>query len=477
MSALEHVQRLNRRQFLANAKLGLGALALNSLSSGTARASDDPDKPHFPAKCKRVIYLFQSGAPSQFELLDYKPNLVDIQKTELPPSIRMGQRLTGMTSSQKKFPIAPSIFNFKQRGNSGTWISELLPHTAELADDLCVVKSMKTDAINHDPAITFCQTGFQIAGRPSIGAWVAYGLGSENENLPAYVVMVSHGTGRVASQPLYDRLWGSGFLPTKFQGVKFRGGNEPVLYLANPPGCKTSMRREMLNGLAELNQIKHDQVGDPEILTRVAQYELSFRMQSSVPELTDISDEPDHILKMYGPDVHQSGTYARNCLLARRMAERDVRFIQLFHMGWDHHNDLPNHIGKQCKDTDQPSAALLKDLKQRGLLDDTLIVWGGEFGRTVYCQGKLTETNYGRDHHPRNFSIWLAGGGIKPGTSYGATDDFSYNVTENPVEVHDLNATILHLLGLNHKQLTYRFQGRNYRLTDVHGNVVHDMLA
>ena len=435
MSSLKNVQQFNRRQFLVNTNIGLGAFALNAISPGSSRATDDVlGKPHFPAKCKRVIYLFQSGAPSQFELFDYKPNLVDIEKTELPESIRMGQRLTGMTSGQKKFPIAPSIFPFKQRGKSGTWISDLLPHTAELTDEICVIKSMKTDAINHDPAITFCQTGFQIAGRPSIGAWIAYGLGSENENLPAYVVMVSRGTGRTASQPLYDRLWGSGFLPTKFQGVKFRGGNEPVLYLDNPAGCSTDLRREMLDGLAELNQIKHERVGDPEILTRIAQYELSFRMQASVPELTDISDEPEHILKMYGPDVHKSGTYARNCLLARRMAERDVRFIQLFHMGWDHHDNLPDHIGKQCNDTDQPSAALIKDLKQRGLLDDTLIVWGGEFGRTVYCQGKLTETNYGRDHHPRNFAIWMAGGGVKPGISYGQTDDFSYNVTENPVE-------------------------------------------
>ncbi len=478
MYPLKQVQQFNRRQFLANANLGLGALALNAISRRPVQAASDTlAKPHFPAKCRRVIYLFQSGAPSQIELLDYKPNLADIQKTELPDSIRMGQRLTGMTSGQKQFPIAPSIFKFKQRGNSGTWISDLLPHTADLADEICVIKSMKTDAINHDPAITFCQTGFQIAGRPSIGAWVAYGLGSENENLPAYVVMVSRGTGRTANQPLYDRLWGSGFLPTKYQGVKFRGGKEPVLYLDNPPGCTTNLRRNMLDGLEELNRIKHREVGDPEILTRIAQYELSFRMQASVPELTDISDEPEHILEMYGPSVRQAGTFARNCLLARRMAERDVRFIQLFHMGWDHHDNLPDHIGKQCRDTDQPSAALVKDLKQRGLLDDTLIVWGGEFGRTVYCQGKLTPTNYGRDHHPRNFSIWLAGGGIRPGTSYGQTDEFSYNVEENPVEVHDLNATIMHLLGLNHKLLTYRFQGRDYRLTDVRGNLVKEILS
>ena len=484
MNPLESVQRFNRRQFMNGAGIGLGALAFGALNSKGAvghgvnpLTNGLPGIPHHTPKAKRVIYLFQSGAPSQFETFDYKPGLNKIQKTELPESIRMGQRLTGMTSGQKSFPIAPSKFKFAQHGKSGAWISEALPYTAKMADDLCIVRSMKTEAINHDPAITFCQTGFQLAGRPSIGAWLAYGLGSETEELPAYVVMVSRGTGRSAGQPLYDRLWSAGFLPGKHQGVKLRSGKDPVLYLDNPSGCTTQLRREMLDDIAELNQLHHNEVRDPEIKTRIDQYELSFRMQASVPELTDISDEPKHILDMYGPDVHKPGTYARNCLLARRLAEQDVRFIQLFHMGWDHHDQLPDHMSKQCKDTDQPSAALVQDLKQRGLLDDTIVVWGGEFGRTAYCQGKFTDKSYGRDHHPRNYSIWMAGGGIKPGLTYGATDDFSYNITENPVEVFDLNATILHQLGIDHEKLTYRFQGRDYRLTDVHGKVVSDLLT
>ncbi|MCP4081708.1 MAG: DUF1501 domain-containing protein [Planctomycetaceae bacterium] len=471
MNVLKYAQQFNRRQFVQTSGIGLGAFAVKALQK---KANGIP---HPAAKAKRVIYMFQSGAPSQLETFDYKPNLVDIQKTELPDSIRQGQRLTGMTSGQKSFPIAPSKFRFNQHGESGAWVSELLPYTAKVADDLCIINSMQTDAINHDPAITFCQTGFQLAGRPSMGAWVAYGLGTANENLPAYVVMVSRGTGRAAGQPLYDRLWGSGFLPGKHQGVKLRSGQEAVLYLDNPAGCTTQLRREMLDDISSLNQIKSAQVGDPEIETRISQYELAFRMQTAVPEITDISDEPEHILEMYGPDVRKPGTYARNCLLARKMAERDVRFIQLFHMGWDQHNDLPDHMSKQCKDTDQASAALIQDLKQRGMLDDTLVVWGGEFGRTVYCQGKFTDQTYGRDHHPRNFSIWMAGGGIKPGITYGKTDDFSYNVTENPVEVFDLNATILHQLGLDHEQLTWRFQGRDYRLTDVHGRVLQDLIV
>ncbi|MEL7500464.1 MAG: DUF1501 domain-containing protein [Planctomycetota bacterium] len=485
---LAAVQRYNRRQFLAGSRLGLGAIALGSLAGqslfgGSVQTQEqEPAKnalgiPHHAPKAKRVIYMFQSGAPSQFELFDHKPKLNELAKQELPDSVRMGQRLTGMTSGQKSFPLAPSIFKFDRHGNAGTEISELLPYTSKIADEMCVIRSMKTDAINHDPAITFCQTGFQLGGRPSIGAWLAYGLGSANADLPSYVVMVSRGTGRAAGQPLYDRLWGSGFLPTKYQGVKLRSGKDPVLYLKNPPGCTSQLRKMMLDDIASLNRIKFETAGDPEIQTRIAQYELSFRMQASVPELTDISDEPEHVLKMYGPDVHKPGTYARNCLLARRMAERDVRFIQLFHMGWDQHNDLPDHMSKQCKDTDQASAALVQDLKQRGLLDDTIVVWGGEFGRTAYCQGKLTDTNYGRDHHPRNFSIWLAGGGVQPGMTYGKTDDFSYNITENPVEVYDLNATLLHLLGINHEKLTYRYQGRDYRLTDVHGKLVNDILA
>lgn len=486
--ALQRAQQLNRRQFVAGTGLGLGAIALGALDAEAARSIPGSGingvrqgglegLPHHPPRAKRVIYLFQSGAPSQFETLDYKPGLNALHKTELPDSIRMGQRLTGMTSGQSSFPVAPSIFPFAQHGESGAWISDRLPHTASVADELCIVRSMKTEAINHDPAITFCQTGFQLAGRPSIGAWLAYGLGSESGELPAYVVMVSRGTGRAAGQPLYDRLWGSGFLPTRHQGVRFRGGEEPVLYLDNPGGCNTVLRRQMLDDLGALNEIHGRETGDPEVATRIAQYEMAFRMQASVPELTDISGEPESVLDMYGDDVRKPGTYARNCLLARRLAERGVRFIQLFHMGWDHHNDLPDHLTKQCRDTDQASAALLRDLRQRGLLDDTLVVWGGEFGRTVYCQGKFDEHNYGRDHHPRNYSIWMAGGGVRGGMTYGETDEFSYNIVSNPVEVHDLNATILHLLGIDHERLTYRYQGRDFRLTDVHGRVVNELLV
>jgi hypothetical protein len=389
----------------------------------------------------------------------------------------MGQRLTTMTSGQSTFPLVPSLFPFHQHGQCGAWVSDLLPHTGAIADELCVVRSMYTEAINHDPAITFFQTGSQLAGRPSAGAWVAYGLGSLNTDLPAYVVMISRDMSRKADQPLYDRLWGSGFLPTHYQGVKLRSGKDPVLYLANPAGCDRQLRREMLDDLSELNSLSYARIGDPEIETRIAQYELAFRMQAAVPELTDISDEPEHILDLYGPDVRKPGTYARNCLLARRLVERDVRFVQLYHMGWDQHLQLPANIAKQCLDTDQPSAGLIHDLKQRGLLEDTLVIWGGEFGRTVYSQGPLTVSDYGRDHHPRCFTIWLAGAGIRPGTTYGSTDDFSYNIVENPVHVHDLQATMLHLLGLDHTRLTYRFQGRDYRLTDVHGEVVQPILS
>jgi hypothetical protein len=371
----------------------------------------------------------------------------------------------------------PSLFPFQQHGQCGAWVSDLLPHTAKIVDELCIVRSMFTEAINHDPAITFFQTGSQLAGRPSAGAWVAYGLGRLNQDLPAFVVMISRDQTRKADQPLYDRLWGSGFLPTHYQGVKLRSGMDPVLYLANPAGCDHQIRREMLDDLAELNQSSYAQIGDPEIQTRIAQYELAFRMQSAVPELTDISDEPEQILDLYGPEVRKPGTYARNCLLARRLVERNVRFVQLYHMGWDQHLDLPPNIAKQCRDTDQPSAALIKDLKQRGLLDDSLVIWGGEFGRTVYSQGPLTATNYGRDHHPRCFTIWLSGAGICPGKIHGETDDFSYNITGDPVHVHDLQATMLHLLGLDHERLIYRFQGRDYRLTDVHGEVVHSILS
>ena len=482
MTPLQTAQAHNRRHFIAQSGLGLGAMALGELGiTASAKGNTTPRpqsglKPHFQPRAKRVIYLFQSGAPSQIELFDHKPGLNAVAGTDLPESVRMGQRLTGMTAGQDKFPLVPSKFKFARHGASGAQISNLLPHTAGIADDMCIIRSMTTEAINHDPAITFCQTGSQLAGRPSIGAWVAYGLGSENRDLPAYVVMVSRGTGRAAGQPLYERLWGTGFLPSSYQGVKLRSGADPVLYLADPAGCSRPLRRRMLDDIAQLNRINLETAGDPEIETRIKQYELAFRMQTSVPELTDISDEPQHILDMYGPDVMKPGTYARNCLLARKLAERDVRFIQLFHMGWDQHDNLPDHLSKQCRDTDQASAALIKDLKQCGLLDDTLIVWGGEFGRTTYCQGKLTADNYGRDHHPKCFSVWLAGGGVKPGLTYGETDDFSYNVTDKPLEVHDLNATILHLLGLDHKKVTYRFQGRDFRLTDVHGRIVRDIL-
>jgi hypothetical protein len=432
--------------------------------------------PHFAPKAKRVIYLFQSGAPSQMDLFDYKPRLTDMRGVDLPDSVRRGQRLTGMTATQERFPIAPSMYRFARHGRSGAWISELMPHLATVADDLCFVKSMHTEAINHDPAITFFQSGAQLAGRPSMGAWLAYGLGSENRDLPAFVVMISQGSGNPADQPLYDRLWGSGFLPSQYQGVKFRSTGDPVLFLSNPDGIDAGTRRRILDDLAQLNQMRLEETGDPEIRTRIAAYELASRMQSSVPDLTDISREPSRVLEMYGPEVRTPGSYAYNCLLARRLTERGVRFVQLFHRGWDQHVNLPRQITGQARDTDQPSAALLRDLKMRGLLDDTLVLWGGEFGRTVYCQGTLTHDNYGRDHHPRCFTFWLAGGGIKPGMSFGQTDDFSYNIDENPVHVHDLHATMLHCLGIDHRRLTYRYQGRNHRLTDVHGNVVEEIL-
>ena len=471
----------NRRTFLNRSGLSLGAAALASLSADTTRAAaTSPTLPglHHAAKAKRVIYLFQSGAPSQFELLDYKPNLESIAHSDLPESIRMGQRLTGMTAGQSSFPVAASMFKFSQHGEAGTWISELLPHTAKLADDMCVVRSVFTEAINHDPAITLIQTGSQLSGRPSVGAWVAYGLGTLNSNLPSFVVMVSRGTGRAAGQPLYDRLGGSGPLPSRYQGVKLRAGNEPILYLRNPAGCTSRLRRSMLDDIRALNEMRHEETHDPEITSRIEQYELAFRMQSAVPDLTDLSGEPKHVLEKYGPDVDKPGTYARNCLLARRMAERDVRFIQLFHMGWDQHNAIPDHLPKQCNDTDQSSWALVDDLKERGLLDDTLIIWGGEFGRTVYCQGKLTKEDYGRDHHPRCFSIWMAGGGIKPGMTYGETDDYGYNIVENPVHINDLNATVLHTLGIDHERLTTPFQGLDLSLTGVEPHApVKDILA
>ncbi|MBB5031931.1 DUF1501 domain-containing protein [Prosthecobacter vanneervenii] len=476
--SLQLQDRLNRRIFLKSSSSAIGAAALGSLLQDEARAAS-PTRffPNFAPKAKRIIYLFQSGAPSQMDLFDPKPQMEKHRAEDLPASIRQGQRLTTMTSGQKAFPVAPSIFKFAQHGQGGIWLSELWPHLSTVADEMCVIRSMFTEAINHDPAITFCQTGSQLAGRPSIGAWLSYGLGSANHDLPAYVVMTSFGTGRRDDQPLYDRLWGSGFLPTQHQGVRFRNSGDPVLYLSNPAGVDRPMRRQMLDELAALNQRDFESFGDPETAARISQYEMAFRMQMSVPDLVDTSKEPQHVLDSYGPDVKKPGTYAANCLLARRLAERDVRCIQLFHMGWDHHGGLPNAIRGQCRDTDQPTAALIKDLKQRGLLDDTLIVWGGEFGRTIYSQGTLTATNYGRDHHPRCYSLFMAGAGVKKGTTYGETDDYSYNIVRDPVHVHDLNATLMHLLGINHERLNYKFQGLDMRLTGIAGNVVKGVLA
>jgi len=467
---------LTRRHFFSRSSTGLGIAALASLLSEDAKAAGGlPGLPHFPPTAKRVIYLFQHGAPSQLDLFDYKPNLAKIRGTDLPDSVRKGQRLTGMTAYQTKFPTAPSIFRFDRCGDSGIELSELLPYTQKIASQMCLIRSLQTDAINHDPAVTFFQTGFQLAGRPSIGAWISYGLGSESQDLPAFVVMVSQGTGN--TQALADRQWGSGFLPTRYQGVKFRSGADPVLYLSNPPGYSSDARRRFLDDLAKLNEVSLQNYQDPEISTRIAQYEMAYRMQASVPELTDLSKEPASTFELYGPDSRKPGTYAANCILARRLAERGVRFIQLFHRGWDQHSNLPKEIRSQCLQTDQPSAALIQDLKQRGMLDDTLVVWGGEFGRTVYSQGVLTEENYGRDHHPRCFSIWMAGGGIKGGLTYGETDDYCYNIVKDPTDVHDLHATILQCLGVDHTKLTYKFQGRHFRLTDVKGNAIRAIMA
>ena len=491
---LSTVQAVNRRVFLGGTAGagGLGLAALASLMGSPASAQEpaqgggttttpamlgQPGLPHFTPKAKRVIYLYQSGAPSQMDLFDPKPGLEARRGENLPESIRQGQRLTTMTSGQANFPVAPSMFKFAQHGDSGMWFSEILPHMAGLANDWCQIRTLNTEAINHDPAITFAQTGSQLAGRPSIGAWVGYGLGSVNQDLPAYVVLTSFGSGRPDDQPLYDRLWGAGFLPSRHQGVKFRNRGDAVLYLSDPPGVDRAARRGMLDRLQSLNSLRHQQVGDPEIQARIAQYEMAFRMQASVPDLLQVSGEPKHVLDAYGPDVTRPGSYAANCLLARRLAERDVRFVQLFHMGWDHHGGLPNAIRGQCRDTDQATAALINDLRQRDLLKDTLIVWGGEFGRTVYSQGALTPTDYGRDHHPRCFSVLLAGAGIKGGTTWGETDDYGYNVVRDGVHIHDLNATILNLLGIDHTRLTYRFQGRDFRLTDIHGEVVQGILA
>ncbi|MGC1275509.1 MAG: DUF1501 domain-containing protein [Planctomycetaceae bacterium] len=481
----EHALQMTRRYFFGRSAAGIGGAALASLLDPTLLSGAETAKQtygvlpalHHAPKAKRVIWLFMADAPSQLDLFDHKPAIKDYFDKDLPDSIRMGQRITTMTSGQKRLPVAPSLFKFQQYGQSGAWLSELFPHHAEIVDDVAFVKTVHTEAINHDPAITYIQTGSQIPGRPSMGAWVSYGLGSPNRNLPSFVVLHSRLPPGAQPQALFSRLWGSGFLPTQHAGVALRSAGDPVLYLSDPPGVSDDVRRRMLDGLAALNAERLDATGDPEITARIAQYEMAFRMQSSVPDLANISEEPQHVLDMYGPEVKEPGTFAYNCLLARRLAERDVPFVQVFLRGWDHHNNLPSSIRQLAPIADRPSAALIKDLKQRGLLDDTLVVWGGEFGRTIYSQGTLTAENYGRDHHPRCFTMWLAGGGVKPGIVYGATDDFSYNVVENPVHIHDLNATILHQLGINHERLTYRFQGRDFRLTDVHGTVVKDILA
>jgi hypothetical protein len=468
-------ESINRRQFLGRSGLGIAALA-SLLGERSAASPGIGGLPHFPAKAKRVIYLFQSGGPSHLELLDHKPRLRQLHGTELPGSVRMGQRLTGMTSGQASFPVVNPPFRFARHGNSGAWLSDLLSHTGRIVDDICIINSMHTEAVNHDPAITYIQTGAQQPGRPSLGAWLSYGLGSEASDLPAFVVMISHGSGTDSNQGLLDRLWGAGFLPSSHQGVKLRSGADPVLYLTDPQGIDRDQRRRMLDSLAQLNQLQFQESGDPEIQTRIAQYELAFRMQASVPELTDLASEPAPTFDLYGRDSRRPGSFAANCILARRLLERGVRFVQLYHRGWDNHNGLPLNIPRQAHDIDQPQAALILDLKRRGMLEDTLVVWAGEFGRTVYAQGAL-QANYGRDHHGRCFSVWLAGGGIKPGIVWGETDDFGYNVVRDPVHVHDLNATILHCLGIDHERLTFRFQGRDYRLTDVHGNVVNGILS
>ncbi len=485
----ESMQLLTRRHFFSRSAVGLGTAALASLMperllAGPPSATAPkvigglPGLPHFAPKAKRAIYLFMNEGPSQMDLFDYKPKMADWFDKDLPDSIRKNQRLTTMTSGQARFPIAPSKYQFQRHGKNGTWVSELMPWTAKIIDELCLIKSMHTEAINHDPAVTYICTGSQLPGRPSLGAWLSYGLGTMNQNLPAFVVMTASWTGRKEAQALFNRLWGSGFLASKHQGVSLRSQGEPVLFLQNPPGVDDQTRRRMLDSLARLNQKHYDEVHDPETQTRIAQYEMAFRMQMSVPEFTDLSKEPRPILDMYGPDVHKPGTFAACCLLARRLVERDVRFVQIFHRGWDQHFNIAGDLPNQCRDVDQPCYALISDLKQRGLLDDTLVVWGGEFGRTIYCQGKLTRENYGRDHHPRCFTVWMAGGGIKPGIVHGETDDFSYNIVRDPVHIHDMNATILHCLGIDHKRLSYKFQGLDVRLTGVeeHGPVKEILL-
>ena len=477
----ERHKRLTRRALLGRASQGLGTVALASLLEPElfAGSGEGPvlSAPHFRPKAKRVIHLIMAGAPSQIDSFDYKPRLRDMYNEDLPPSVIDGQRFTTMTSGQARFPIAPSIYDFKQYGQSGAWVSDLFPHMAKMVDEISFIRSVHTEAINHDPAITFLQTGSEVPGRAGLGAWLSYGLGSMNKDLPSFVVMTPTWTGRQEAQALYSRLWGSGWLPPHHQGVSLRANGDPVLYLNNPKGVTSTSRRAMLDGLAALNQEQFDAHGDPETLARIAQYEMAYRMQTSVPELTDISDEPQSVLDLYGPDVKKPGTFAASVLLARRMVERDVRFIQIYHRGWDQHGNLPTDMPNNCRDVDQPCAGLLRDLEQRGLLEDTIVVWGAEFGRTAYCQGALSKTNYGRDHHPRCFTYWMAGGGIRGGTVHGETDDFSYNITKDPVHIHDLNATILHCLGIDHERLVHRFKGRDFRLTDVHGKVVREILA
>jgi hypothetical protein len=478
----EHGLNVNRRRFLSRLSLGIGSVALGSLlipdlfsgnsDEEVARIAGMPD---FAPKAKRIIYLFQNGAPSQLESFDYKPKLREMMGKELPASVRMGQRLTGMTANQTSFPLVGSFYDFKEYGESRAWVSDLFPHTAKIVEDICIVKSMFTEAINHDPALTFFQTGAQQGNRPSMGAWLSYGLGSENKNLPAFTVLLSRGKGN--GQGVYSKLWTNGFLDSIHQGVQFSSGENPVLYLGDPQGMNSMDRRKMLDRISELNQLSFNQFADPEINTKVQQYEMAYRMQTAVPDIMDVSKEPEDIIKLYGADCLVPGTFAANCLLARKLSENGVRFVQLYHQGWDQHGNLPNEMAGQAKDVDQASAALITDLKQRGLLDETLVIWGGEFGRTNYSQGKLVKDNYGRDHHPRCFSIWMAGGGVKAGLVYGETDEFGYNIVKDPVHVHDFHATVLHLMGLNHEKLVFRHLGRRYRLTDVSGKVIKGLIA
>lgn len=474
-------QSIDRRNFLNKTAMGMGAVALQQLISPLSTVGATMEDrimsalPTIAPKAKRVVFLFMAGGPSQFETFDYKPKLRDLFGTELPDSIRKGQRLTGMSANQSSLPVVPSLYDFKQHGKSGTWVSELLPYTSQVVDELCLIRSMYTEQINHDPAITFFQTGHQLPGRPSIGSWLSYGLGSENKNLPAFIVLISKNASK--DQPLYARLWGNGFLPSEHQGVQFRSGKDPVLFLKDPEGYDGADRKEMLSYLQQLNEVQNEAWSDPEVNARIAQYEMAYRMQTSVPEVMDTSDETNEVFDLYGPDSRENGSYAANCILARKLLEKDVRFVQLYHQGWDNHGNLPQGIRHQCSQIDRPTAALVTDLKRRGMLEDTLVVWGGEFGRTVYSQGKLTKDGYGRDHHPKCFSMWMAGAGVKAGYSHGMTDDFGYNIIKDPVHVHDFQATMLHLMGIDHEQLVYKFQGRRFRLTDVHGNVIKSILS